>query len=60
MGLQLINFLNSQVLFTYSYATLRGYQNTLIHTSELKTHPTLINRAMNEYKIKCGPLRPIR
>ena len=36
---------------TYPYGTLRNYQNTLIHKNELKTHPTVINRAIKEYEL---------
>ena len=33
---------------------LCNYQNTLIHKSELNTHPTLINRTIKEYELRMG------
>ena len=42
------------MLLTHPYATLDNYQNTLIHKSELKTHPTLINYAIKEYELIVG------
>ena len=44
----------------YPYATLRDYQNALMHKSELKTHPTLINRATKEYELKAETIRTHR
>ena len=41
---------------TYPYATLRSYQNTFMHKSELETHPTLINHTIKEYELKMGTI----
>ena len=45
---------------TYPYATLRNYQNALMHKSERKTHPTLINRAIKEYELKARTIKTHR
>ena len=45
---------------TYPYATLRNYKNTLMHKSELKTHPTLISHANKEYELRTGTTRTHR
>ena len=45
---------------TYPYATLRNYQNALMHKSERKTHPTLINRAIKEYELEVETTRTHR
>ena len=39
---------------TYPYATLRNYQNALMHKSELETHLTLIKHAIKEYELRVG------
>ena len=38
--------------FTSPYATLSNYQKTLIHKSEQKVNPTLINDAIIVYKLR--------
>ena len=42
--------------FTYPYATLHNYQNTLIYTSELQTHPTLINHTVEDGNLTSYPI----
>ena len=37
---------------TYPCAIFHIYQNVLMHKSELKTHPTLINHAIKEYELR--------
>ena len=38
-------------MFSYPYAILFNYQHTLMHKSELKTHPTFINGVIKEYEL---------
>ena len=45
---------------TYLRATLCNYQNVFVHKSELKTHPTLINRAIKEYELRAGTTKTHR
>ena len=48
------------MLPTYPCATLCGYQNTLMHKSELKTYLSLINHVIKEYKLKAGTIETHR
>ena len=45
---------------TYPYATLRSYQNALMHKSELKIHLALMNCVIKEYELKVGTIETYR
>ena len=45
--------------FTNLCATLRNYQNVLIHISESRVDSTIINYDNKIYEFKWGPLRLI-
>ena len=46
--------------FTSPNATLCNYRNTLIHKSEQKVNPTLINDAIIVYKLRTGTIMTYR
>ena len=47
-------------LFTYPYATLCNYQNTLMHKSELRANLTLIIHVIKVYELRVGTTRTHR
>ena len=44
------------IRLTYPCAILHNFQNVVMHKSELKIHPTVINRVIKEYEFRVGTI----